>query len=139
MEIGCEIIAVAYDDVEGLKMVLEDNKISTVISTMLLVGNKSNLEYTFLYVGNFLDYRSCPSVSTNQDPSYIVVDIKTNVAAIPSKGHTLVIFINTTNIADFVAASLDLPKWEKESYVIGDKVTWNEFEDVKGSISHSKN
>ncbi|KAF2186054.1 NAD(P)-binding protein [Zopfia rhizophila CBS 207.26] len=98
---------------------------------------KSNLEYTLFYVGYFLDYWGHPHVHTFQYPSFIAVDIEHNVAAIPGRGNTPITFTHTSNIAEFVVASLELPKWERESHIIGDSVTWNEFlkiaEEVKGT------
>ncbi|KAJ3464815.1 hypothetical protein MRS44_009601 [Fusarium solani] len=97
---------------------------------------KSSLEYTLFYVGYFLDFWGYPRVKSYQRQNLIVVDIEYNRAAIPGDGNTPVTFTHTFDIAEFVAASLDLPSWEKESYVIGESVTWNEFlrlaEEVKG-------
>ncbi|KAJ0329130.1 hypothetical protein COL5a_004361 [Colletotrichum fioriniae] len=96
----------------------------------------SSLEYTLYYVGYFLDFWGYPRVQTYQVQNIIVVDIENNRAVIPGKGDTPVTFTHTLDVAEFVAASLELPKWEKESYVIGENVTWNEFlriaEEVKG-------
>lgn len=48
-----------------------------------------------------------------------------------------VVFTYSFDIGRFVAALLGEDKWEKESVIIGDKLTWNEFlaiaEDVKGT------
>ncbi|EEU36823.1 uncharacterized protein NECHADRAFT_42269 [Fusarium vanettenii 77-13-4] len=97
---------------------------------------KSTLEYTLFYVGYFLDFWGYPRVKSYQRQNLIVVDIEYNKAAIPGDGNTPVTFTHTFDVAEFVAASLELPSWEKESYVIGDSVTWNEFlrlaEEVKG-------
>ncbi|KAF4783124.1 hypothetical protein HER10_EVM0006416 [Colletotrichum scovillei] len=96
----------------------------------------SSLEYTLYYVGYFLDFWGYPRVKSYQIQNIIVVDIENNRAAIPGKGDTPVTFTHTLDVAEFVVASLELPKWEKESYVIGENVTWNEFlriaEEVKG-------
>jgi nucleoside-diphosphate-sugar epimerase len=100
---------------------------------------KSSLEYTLFYVGYFLDFWGYPRVKSYQRQNLIVVDIEYNRAAIPGDGNTPVTFTHTFDVAEFVAASLDLPSWEKESYVIGESVTWNEFlrlaEEVKGMPS----
>ncbi|KAM6525801.1 hypothetical protein FALCPG4_011336 [Fusarium falciforme] len=97
---------------------------------------KSTLEYTLFYVGYFLDFWGYPRVQSYQRQNLIVVDIEYNRAAIPGDGNTPVTFTHTFDVAEFVAASLDLPSWEKESYVIGESITWNEFlrlaEEVKG-------
>lgn len=45
-------------------------------------------------------------------------------------------FTHSTDLAKYVAASLDLPKWEADYFVYGDRLTWNEFvrlaEEAKG-------
>lgn len=98
---------------------------------------KTSLEYTSFYVGYFLDYWGYPRVKTYQLQFVTAVDIEHNRAAIPGKCDTPVTFTHTFDVALYVAASLDLPKWDKESYVIGESVTWNEFvriaEEVKGT------
>ncbi|KAF5004114.1 hypothetical protein FDECE_9387 [Fusarium decemcellulare] len=97
---------------------------------------QTNLEYTLFYVGYFLDFWGYPRVPSYQRQNIVVVDIEHNTAAIPGTGDTPVTFTHTFDVAEFVAASLDLPKWDRESYVVGDTVTWNEFlriaEKVKG-------
>ncbi|KPM41022.1 hypothetical protein AK830_g5566 [Neonectria ditissima] len=97
----------------------------------------SSLEYTLFYVGYFLNFWGHPHVKTYQLPNIIAVDIEHKVAAVPGTGETPVTFIHTSDVAKFVAASLELPKWDRESYIIGDTVTWNEFvrvaEEVKGT------
>ena len=88
---------------------------------------KSSLEYTLFYVGYFLDFWGYPRVKSFQRQNIIAVDIEHKKAAIPGTGNTPITFTHTLDTAEFVAASLDLPKWELESYVVGDTVTWNEF------------
>lgn len=104
---------------------------------------KTSLEYTSYYVGYFLDYWGYPRVKTYQLPFVIAVDMEHSKAAIPGKGDTPVTFTHTFDVAKYVTASLDLPKWDKESYVIGESVTWNEFvriaEEVKGKPTCSCN
>lgn len=98
---------------------------------------KTSLEFTLFYVGYFLDFWGYPRVRSYQRQNVICVDIEHNTAAIPGSGEVPVAFTHTLDVAEFVAASLDLPKWEPESFVIGDTVTWNEFlgiaEEVKGN------
>jgi len=89
--------------------------------------SKTNLEYTCVNNGYFLDYWGVPKVKSYLQPIILVVDMQSNVAAIPGSGNVPVAFTHTFNVARYVAASLDLQKWEKESYIVGDKVTWNGF------------
>ncbi|KEY73216.1 hypothetical protein S7711_04180 [Stachybotrys chartarum IBT 7711] len=67
----------------------------------------------------------------------VVVDVQNDVAAIPGNGNTPVTFTHTSDIGRFVAASLDLKRWDHVGYIAGDKVTWKQLVDlvqeVKGS------
>ncbi|PNP86570.1 hypothetical protein FNYG_00272 [Fusarium nygamai] len=96
----------------------------------------SSLEYTAVYNGYFADYWVLPKVKSYQSPLALVVDIENNFAAIPGSGNELVTFTHTFDVARFVAALVGGPKWDKESYIIGDKVSWNQFvqyaEEAKG-------
>jgi nucleoside-diphosphate-sugar epimerase len=69
-------------------------------------------------------------------PLPIVIDVANNAAAIPGSGNVPVAFTHTTDVASFTAKLLNLEKWPRESYVVGEKLTWNEFlslvERVKG-------
>ncbi|RYN43803.1 hypothetical protein AA0113_g4190 [Alternaria arborescens] len=189
-EIGCEIIAVDYDNIESMKKILEENDVHTVISTIFLttsakpqnnlvmaadaskvtkrfvpsiwgvpmtreqadaanfiigrvksegveVLKKTSLEHTRFYVGFFLDYWGYPHVPTHVTPLTMAVDMQNEFAALPGTGSTPISFIHTVDIAKFVAASLDLPQWDEESYILGDRLTWNDFvktaEEVKGT------
>lgn len=87
----------------------------------------STLEYTIVINGYFADGWVAPKVKTYQDPLPLVVDIPNQVAAIPGSGNELVVFTHTFDIARFVALLVGAAKWDKESYIIGDKVSWNQF------------
>jgi hypothetical protein len=87
----------------------------------------STLEYTTVINGYFADGWVAPKVKSYQDPMPLVVDIPNQVAAIPGSGNELVVFTHTFDIARFVALLVGAPKWDKESYIIGDKVSWNQF------------
>lgn len=95
----------------------------------------TSLEWTTVINGYFLDYYGAPKVKTYMPPMSLVVDLPNDFAAIPGSGDVPVVFTHTFDIGTFVAALLTQEKWEKESYIIGDKVTLNEFvriaEDVK--------
>ncbi|EEY16168.1 conserved hypothetical protein [Verticillium alfalfae VaMs.102] len=98
--------------------------------------DKTQLEWTVVANGFFLDYWGFPHVKSYLQPITLVLDLAANRAAIPGSGNTPVIFTYTRDVAKFTAKLLTLDKWEPESYIIGDKVTWNEFvktaEQVRG-------
>ncbi|TKA79787.1 hypothetical protein B0A55_03301 [Friedmanniomyces simplex] len=97
----------------------------------------TSLEYTAWYVGWFLDFYIAPHVKTYMFPFSAFVDIANDAAAIPGSGDVPVVFTYTFDIAKYAAASLQLPKWEKETYAAGDRLTMNEFlalaQEIKGT------
>lgn len=88
---------------------------------------KTQLEWTIVCNGFFLDYWGMRKIKSYLSPSALVVDMLARKAAIPGPGDTPVVFTYSGDVAKFTAALLTLDKWEEVSYVIGDKVTWNEF------------
>ncbi|KAF1807933.1 NAD(P)-binding protein [Eremomyces bilateralis CBS 781.70] len=100
------------------------------------LAGTTSLEYTVWYPGFFSDYYVAPNVKTHMSIINVVIDVPNNTAAIPGSGDVLVVLTHSSDIAKFAAASLALPKWQPETYLIGDKVTWNEVlaiaEEAKG-------
>ncbi|USP72737.1 NAD(P)-binding protein [Curvularia clavata] len=94
------------------------------------------LEYTAVMNGYFMDYFVSPHVKTYMSNMAPVIDMANNTAAIPASGDVPVVFTYSFDIGRFVTKLLKAPKWDKESFIIGDKVTWNEFlkiaEEAKG-------
>lgn len=88
---------------------------------------RSNLEYTRVNCGYFLDYWGMPKVQSFLQPSVVVLDLTSNVAGVPGSGNTPVVFTHTRDVANYASKLLDLPKWEPDSYVVGDRLTWNTF------------
>ncbi|KAL2127849.1 hypothetical protein VTI74DRAFT_10088 [Chaetomium olivicolor] len=97
----------------------------------------TSLDYTSVLNGYFLDYFFVPKVKSYMPPMALVLDIANNFAAIPGSGDIPVVFTHSFDVAHFVAALVKQPRWEKESHIIGDRVTWKEFlrlaEEAKGT------
>jgi hypothetical protein len=95
-----------------------------------------SLEGTVIYPGYFLDYYVTPAIETYLFTATMFVDMLHNEAAIPGSGNTPVAYSHTSDVGDLINASLDLEKWEPETFIICDKVTLNDFvriaEVVKG-------
>lgn len=91
-----------------------------------------------MYNGYFLDYYGAPKVKTYMPPMALFIDLQSKFAAIPASGDVPVVFTHTFDVAKFTAALLTKDKWEKESYVIGDRVTLNEFVRIAESVSGTK-
>ncbi|EOD50437.1 putative nmra-like family protein [Neofusicoccum parvum UCRNP2] len=90
-------------------------------------ARKTNLEFTSIYNGHFLDYFGRPHIKTYQGPLTFVLDVANKTAAIPGTGDEPIVFTYSFDVAKFVSASLDLAEWPEELFVIGDRTTWNEF------------
>ncbi|KAK0713431.1 hypothetical protein B0T26DRAFT_858083 [Lasiosphaeria miniovina] len=129
----------------GWGVPVDDERTGTITSTLHKINAKKelqktkNLEHTVFHVGYFMDYWGFPGVKSYMArmPLVFWLDMVNNAAAIPGSGNTPVIFTHTSDVGKFVAASLDLPKWEPDTFVYGDRVTWNEFlhlaEQAKGT------
>ena len=115
------------------------SSVANIRDSQAALQKTSNLEYTAFYGGYFLDYWGLPGVPSNMPHFTMVLDIVNNAAAIPGSGNVPVIFTHTRDIARLVAASLNLEKWDPESYVMGDRLTFNEAlrlaEEVKGKLN----
>lgn len=89
--------------------------------------DKTQLEWTAFNVGWFLEYYAMPHVETYIPQTTFVVDMANRHASIPGDGKQKMSFTYTKDVAKFVVAALDLPKWEHDTYAIGEKYTWEEF------------
>ncbi|KIX93964.1 uncharacterized protein Z520_10301 [Fonsecaea multimorphosa CBS 102226] len=98
---------------------------------------KTDLEWTRLHNGYFLDYFGIPYIESNMTPVAFAVDMANKAAAIPGTGNDMTAFTYTKDVAKFVVAALDLEHWDEALFCYGDKVTWNEFlaiaEEMRGS------
>ena len=106
-----------------------------------LEGTK--LEWTIVCNGFFLDYWGMPKVKSYLSPMTLFIEPASKEAAIPGSGNTPVVFTYSQDVAKFTAVLLTLDKWERESYVIGTKLSLNEFlhlaEEVRGKCRSCNN
>ncbi|VUC32446.1 unnamed protein product [Clonostachys rosea] len=123
----------------GVKYTQEHGKFllsSAKVEVAAELQKVKNVEWTSVCNGLFLDYWGFPKIKSYLTPMTLVVDIAAKKAAIPGSGDVPVVFTYSEDIGKFTAALLTLEKWDKESYIVGDKLTWNEFlkvsEDVVG-------
>ncbi|KAL2876310.1 hypothetical protein SGCOL_008486 [Colletotrichum sp. CLE4] len=88
---------------------------------------KTDLEFSAWYPGHFADYYVCPPLQSHLKSMAMVVDVVDNKAGVPG-----------SDLAKFVAAALTLPKWEKETYLVGDKLTWNQLVELAEAVKDVK-
>ncbi|KAK1475194.1 hypothetical protein CTAM01_15699 [Colletotrichum tamarilloi] len=127
-EIGARIISVDYSDINQLRSTLETFSISTVISTLTssLALEGSSLEWICFLNGFLSDYFVMPRGKSHMTPLVVLVDMMHNTATVPGSGSVPVVLAYSFDIAKFVVKALGLDHWEKEMYVIGDRLTLTE-------------
>ncbi|KAB8234146.1 NAD(P)-binding protein [Aspergillus alliaceus] len=97
-----------------------------------------DLEGCAISNGYFLDYYGMPKVKSHMLPATNVVDIANDAAGIPGTGNDPVVFTHTLDVAKYVAAALELDKWDLQMFIIGDKVTFNEMVDIAQNAKGTK-
>ena len=86
---------------------------------------KTELEWTQFQNGYFVDYYGMPYVESNLKPLTFVLDVANKAASIPGTGNEQMTFTYTKDLAKFVVAALDLPKWMYPIVCYSDKTSWN--------------
>ncbi|KAF4962146.1 hypothetical protein FSARC_9763 [Fusarium sarcochroum] len=88
---------------------------------------KTSLEWTSIHNGFFLDFWGSSNVKSYLPRAATFIDTPHRTAAIPGSGDVPVTFTYSRDVARFVAAFLEVNKWERATFIIGDKVTWNQL------------
>ncbi|KNB20193.1 hypothetical protein FOXG_17172 [Fusarium oxysporum f. sp. lycopersici 4287] len=99
---------------------------------------KTDLEWTVVANGFFLDYWGAPNLKTYLDHMTIVLDIPGRKAVIPGNPNQPLVFTYTKDVGNFTAKLLTLEKWEPVSYIIGDRLTWKEFTQLSEEATGDK-
>jgi nucleoside-diphosphate-sugar epimerase len=86
----------------------------------------TDLEWTSINIGYIMDYFGIPHIKSYMTPLTINFDMGAKTAGIPGTGEDTVSFTYSFDVARFVEAALDLPRWEQTMYCYGDKRTMNE-------------
>ncbi|OGE48738.1 hypothetical protein PENARI_c026G06160 [Penicillium arizonense] len=87
----------------------------------------SNLEYTRVIPGFFMDYWGMPHVQTHLQPFSFGIDISSATAAIPGDGNNVICMTYTYDMATYLVKALDLKEWPEFSVIVGDEVTYNQI------------
>jgi nucleoside-diphosphate-sugar epimerase len=91
---------------------------------------ETDLEYSIVSIGMFLDYWGHPHIPTVLDPrkgTSVFIDLAHNFAAIPGKGETFMVFTHSTDAARFVVAMMGLTKWSRSTFFAGDRLNLKQF------------
>ncbi|ETS77196.1 hypothetical protein PFICI_11070 [Pestalotiopsis fici W106-1] len=100
------------------------------------VLEKSNLEYTRVANGWFIDYYGMPHYQTTLHPWINIVDLANKWAVIPGDATTMATFITTRDLGRFVSRMMELPTWSKITTIVGNEMTFGDLvklaEEVRG-------
>ncbi|KAM5362102.1 hypothetical protein ACJA88_014175 [Fusarium oxysporum] len=98
----------------------------------------TDLEYSAWYTGFFIDYYVSPPLKSPLDHWTVFIDIANRTAALPGSGDVPVAMSYTMDVAKFVAGSLSLSKWERETLIYNDKLTMNQYVQVVEEVRREK-
>ncbi|KAM0243059.1 hypothetical protein ACHAP5_006933 [Fusarium lateritium] len=87
---------------------------------------QTNLEFSLVSIGLFLDYWAAPRIPTNIRAANILIDPEHNAAVIPGDGNNPQVFTHSTDAAKFTVAMLDLPSWKRRYSIAANRMTLNE-------------
>ncbi|KAF2728519.1 NAD(P)-binding protein [Polyplosphaeria fusca] len=100
---------------------------------------KTDLEWTQIHVGLFLDYYGMPHIETYLSPLVFAVDIGNETAAIPgATGDETITLTYTKDMGKFVVAALSLPKWEQALHCYSDNITLKQLVQTAEEVTGSK-
>ncbi|EIM86313.1 NAD-P-binding protein [Stereum hirsutum FP-91666 SS1] len=94
------------------------------------VVKTSGLEVTRFVTGLYIDMFV--------GPGKLFIDTLAGTAKIPGDGTAKTTFTYTPDIGQFVAASLDLERWDEVSGIVGETKTWDEAVDIAEVVTGKK-
>jgi nucleoside-diphosphate-sugar epimerase len=86
----------------------------------------TDLEWTTVYNGQIVDYFGTPHIKSHMGVFSIHIDMANRVAAIPGTGNDVMSFTYSFDVARFVEAALEMPRWEKQMFCYSDTSTYND-------------
>lgn len=95
---------------------------------------KTDLEYTRIVNGWFLDYYGMPHWKTSLHPWINILNMEQKWAVIPSDGAARATFITTQDLGRFLGRLMDAPAWDKESAIVGNEMQFNDLLDLAEKI-----
>ena len=87
----------------------------------------TNLEYTRIANGWFLDYYGMPHWKCNLEPWINIINMESKWAVIPADGNIQASFLTSQDMSRFAARLMDLDKWDKISAIRANTLSFNEL------------
>lgn len=77
-------------------------------------------------MGQISDSFGIPHIKSYLPFRPLNVDVANKAAAIPGSGNDVIAYTYSFDMARFLVAALDLPKWDEDLFCYSDKATLNE-------------
>ncbi|KAI4184728.1 MAG: hypothetical protein L6R41_004544 [Letrouitia leprolyta] len=104
-----------------------------------LLKEFSNLEFTTILNGGFLDYYGMPHAQSYMLPEIPYIDIGACKAAIPGTGDEKIVLTHTKDVAKFIRKMVESrEKWPELTRIVGDTTTLNEVLEVAERVRGQK-
>ncbi|CAF3709153.1 unnamed protein product [Rotaria sordida] len=88
----------------------------------------SDIEFTVFMPGLFMDYFASPQrASSSLPPDIVGIDFNKCKANIVGTGDEPLCTTRADDVGKFVAAALDLDKWDEKMGIVGSRTTWNQL------------
>ncbi|KAF6822214.1 nmrA-like family protein [Colletotrichum musicola] len=100
--------------------------------------DKTDLEYTRVVNGQFLDYYGVPHYKTHMHPWINFVNVEKKWAVIPGDGSARCNFIASQDMAKFVARLMELDRWNKVSSIVAETLTISELLEIVEKVRGCK-
>jgi hypothetical protein len=103
------------------------NPLAKYTSEAIDALEKTDLEYTRVVNGWFLDYFGMPHWKTSLHPWFNILSMEDKWADVPGDGTASATLITTQDLGRFVGRLMDAPAWDKESTVVGNEIQFNKL------------
>ncbi|KAH7159547.1 hypothetical protein B0J13DRAFT_109050 [Dactylonectria estremocensis] len=113
-------------DMQHLEETIEINPLSRYTFEAIESLEKTDLEYTRVVNGWFLDYYGMPYWKTHLHPWINVINMEKKWAAVPGDGSARATFTTTQDMSKFVARLMDVEKWDKITTISNETLTFNQ-------------
>lgn len=87
----------------------------------------TNLEFTYIYPGMFMDYFGMPNISTHLRELCLFVDPTNGVAIVPGDGEAKMSMSYTKDVARYTALAIGLDQWPRVMTTASSTVSVNEL------------
>lgn len=106
---------------------IETNPLARYTFEAIDALEKTNLEYTRVANGWFIDYFGMPHWESSLHPWINVLNMEKKWAVVPGDGTAVATFITTQDLGRFIGRLMELRQWPKVSSIVGNETSFNDL------------